>query len=440
MMRVSVLGLVLAASASTAFAVGACSAVSGAGDDAGVAPDGSSLTDGGPAGQDGARGGDPSTGGDGAGGDAAAASDGAASDGALLPDGALPDAGPPEVQLVGRFTASDGVGPSFAFPGSRLVARFNGTAATVKLSQTDGPSGGPSYFNVIIDGAVQPAPIAVTGAGQSYAVASGLMPGVHTVEVEKRTEPNLGVVRYEGFTFPGGGVLLSPPARPARRIELLSDSTIDGFGVEGTRVDTLAGNYCGNGLAPPKYNNVRKSMSAISAATLGAEYFMIAYSGKGITKNEFAGDTLYFQTLYDRTLPDDAASVWNRANWIPDAVVISVGGADFDGRTTEPPGFSAGYGGLVDKIRVSYPSAYIVMTVWSQIKNDTIATRTAMTSSLTAIKNARPADAKLVVFAFTPEANVGIDETGCQYHGNVTHHQNMAAALVANLKATIPGW
>lgn len=429
-MRLFVLGLVLAASVSTGLAVGACSSVESG---AGVAPDGSPLADGGPESQDGARGG-----GDGSNG-ANAGADGAASDGAFLPDGAMVEAGAPAVQLIGRFTASDGVGPSFAFPGSRLVARFNGTAATVKLSQTDPFIGAAhSYFNVIIDGVVQ-APIEVAGTGQSYPIAQGLPAGVHTVEIEKRTEPNIGVVRYEGFTFPGGGALLGPPARPARRIELLSDSTIDGFGIEGTRVNAAAANYCGNGLAPPQFNNVRKSMSAVSAATLGAEYFMIAYSGKGITKNEFAGDTLYYPTLYERTLPDDATSVWNRASWIPDAVVISIGGADFDGRATEPPGFSAGYGGLVDKIRASYPNAYILMTVWSQIKDDNVATRTAMTSSLTAIKNARPADAKLSVYVF-PTANVDVDETGCQFHGNVTHHQNMAAALVAKLKATIPGW
>jgi hypothetical protein len=429
-MRLAVLGLVLAASLSTALTVGACSSVGGAGGDAGVDPDGSSLTDGDPGAQDGAgRAPDGSSGGD----------------GATTVDGAVPDAGPPEagappeVQLIGRFTASDGTGPSFAFPGSRLVARFNGTAATVKLSQTDGFSGGPSYFNVVVDGTVQAAPIAVTGAGQSYAVASGLAPGVHTVEVEKRTEPNLGVVRYEGFTFPGGGVLLAPPTRPVRRIELLSDSTIDGYGVEGSRIAGDA-NYCGNGLAPPQYNNVRKSMGAIAAATLGAEYFMIAYSGKGITKNGDPMDTLHYQTLYDRTLPDDATSVWNRANWIPDAVVISIGGVDFDQQIAEPAGFGAGYGGLVDKIRASYPNAYIVMTVWTQIKGDTIATRPAMVNSLTAIKNARAADTKLVVFPFEPEANVDTDETGCQYHGNVTHHQNTAAALVAKLKKTIPGW
>ena len=145
---------------------------------------------------------------------------------------------------------------------------------------------------------------------------------------------------------------------------------------------------------------------------------------------------MLFQTLYDRALPDRAASAWGFA-WKPDAVVISLGGVDFDGLIAEPAGFTAAYGGLVDKVRGHYPGAWIFLTVWSQIKDDNILTRSAMKASLQGIISARPADLKLSYFQF-PEANVDTQETGCQYHGNEAHHATMAA-LLTTLKNKL-GW
>jgi hypothetical protein len=382
--------------------------------------------------------------------------DAARRDGDTDTDGAIPDDGgiivggdPPAVQLVGRFE-KDAVGDNCAFPGSKIVVRFKGSDASIQLTQTDGFTTGHSWFNVIVDGVLQPK-IQVNGSGVTYAVATDLDPNLaHTVELEKRTEGNLGTVRFEGATFPNGGMLLGPPLRPSRRIEFLSDSTIDGFGIEGDRrgsppLPMLPANYCGDPAvapdygAPPQYNNVRKSMSWVTASALDAEPYFIAYSGKGLTKNGDPADTLLFPTLYDRALPDSDTSVWGFA-WKPDAVVISLGGVDFDGLVAEPAGFSASYGGLVDKIRSHYPSAWIFLTVWSQIKDDTIPTRTAMHNSLQGIIDARAADTKLAYFQF-PEAMAGDgpdgDETGCEYHGNEAHHAAMSSLLAAAIKAKL---
>lgn len=444
-MRFFVFASLVAATVSTGLVIAACSEDS-ANPAGGADPDAAKI-EGGPGSDgsdiDGARGDDGSV--------KDAAFDGTKKDGDTDTDGAIADDGgvieggaPPSVLLIGRFE-NDGVGDKFAFPGSKVIARFKGAAATMRLSQTDVFNVGHSWFNVVVDGVVQPK-IEVNPASFDYAVATNLDPNLaHTVEIEKRTEANLGVVRFEGVTFPGGGVLLGPPARPARRIEFLSDSTIDGFGIEGSRVMGAA-NYCGDPVpatnygALPQFGNARKSMPALAAASLGAEHFLIAYSGKGLTKNEFAGDTLYFPTLYDRVLPDTAGSVYGFA-WKPDAVVISLGGTDFGGLTAEPAGFSAAYGGLVDKIRAHYPTAWIFLTVWSQIKEDSgnAATlpRAGMRAALQGIIAAK-GDARISYFQF-PEANGGLDETGCQYHGNETHHANMAALLTTELKNKL-GW
>lgn len=378
--------------------------------------------------------------------------DAAKKDGDTDTDGAVPDDGgkidggdPPSVQLIGRFEAA-GADFKFAFPGSKLIARFNGTDATVKLSQAAGNSVGDSWFNVIVDGVAQ-ANLQVTGAGVVYPVAVNLAPGAHVVELEKRTESIFGVVTYEGFTFPNGGVLLGPPARKARRIEFLSDSTIDGYGIDGD-LNPVALNYCGvntpenNYGAPAKFSNARKSMATVAATTLNAETFLLGYSGKGLKKNNDPADTLTFPLFYERALPDVAGSAYG-FGLQADAVVISLGGVDLDKLSIAPGGFAPAYGDLVDKVRLHYPGAWIFLTVWAQIKdNGGENTRTALTNALQVVVAARAADTKLSLFQL-PESNGGnfggADESACQFHGNAGLHAAMAALLTAEIKAKL-GW
>jgi hypothetical protein len=342
--------------------------------------------------------------------------------------------GTPGVQLVGRFDDTDPAAPVAAWPGVREVVRFDGTDVSVKLSQTPGFSGGPSWFDVIVDGTLG-TPFSVTGSNEDHVLATGLSAGTHTVEIVKRTEPNLGTVTFGSFTFGNGGKLLAPPARPKRRIEVLTDSTIDGFGVEGNATTT-----CGGG-APAEFNNAEKSTAAFTAKTLGAELVLLGYSGKGITKNQDGSVADTYPQIYGRIIPDTAGSTWAFASNVPDAVVISLGGTDFDGLSSEPAGFSAGYDALVGNVRTHYPNAHIFATVWSQIKDLNLPnTRSAMRASLQGVVNARKGagDSKIWYFEF-PEADFNQDETGCYYHANAAHHAAMAALLSNEIKTRL-GW
>jgi lysophospholipase L1-like esterase len=301
----------------------------------------------------------------------------------------------------------------------------------VTLTQTNGFSGGPTYFNVIVDGA-QTSTISVSGT-QTIAVASGLAAGTHTVELEKRTEAPFGTVRFEGFTFAGGAGLLAPPPRLTRRIEYLGDSTIDGYGVEGDRNVTCTGN-----AAPPEYNNVRKSVASLTAQAVGAELHLAAYSGKGIARNEDGQTADTFGVVYARTLPD-VAGAWNFASYVPDVVVVSLGGADYSGDPggTFPANFTTAYAQLVADIRARYGAGpQVILTVWSQHKayNNV---RQTIGAAIDAVIAGRPAGEKTSKYVF-PEAPPA-DETGCQYHANEAHHLAMAALLTAEIKAKT-GW
>lgn len=361
-----------------------------------------------------------------------ATTDGGATDGSGSTDGSSDaDAQPavPAVQTIGRFDFTDAQNPKTSWPGARIIAQFDGTGVGVTLSSTAGSEGAAAtWMNVYVDGAPKPK-ILVDGANKTFALASGLPAGTHTVEIEKRTEASWGTLTFHGFTFDGGGKLLPPPARAARRIEFLAESTIDGFGVDGDVATTCMGG------APAEYNDARKSMAFYTAKALSAEHHLVAQSGKGLVRNSDPGDTTYYPAIYGRTLAEDPASTWNFASWTPDVVVISLGGADYDGGDTTPNGFQAAYDGLVTSIRTRYPNAHVFMTVWSQIKDPA---RPAMKGVLDAIKAAHAADTKLHVFQLT-EATYPVDETGCYEHATDAHHQETAAELVPVIKAAT-GW
>jgi hypothetical protein len=227
--------------------------------------------------------------------------------------------------------------------------------------------------------------------------------------------------------------LLAPPPLPPHRIEFLSDSTIDGYGILGDTATT-----CPTG-DPPQYNDSGSSFAFFTASASQAEMMLTAYSGKGLTLNEDPQDTEYFQDLYPHALPDSSPSPWDFTRAIADAVVISLGGVDMGGLSEAPPGFQAAYDALVGTVRGHYPSAGIWLTVWSQVSDYPVATRTAMTSALQAIVDARSAagDAAIFLYVF-PEATAA-DGTGCEGHATVAHERAMAALMTTEIQTRL-GW
>jgi hypothetical protein len=337
----------------------------------------------------------------------------------------------PQVMYVGRFDFSDPLGARMGWPGTRVIAQFDGTRLAVQLTQTNGFSGGPSWFDVVIDG-TPGQPFSLTGQSLVVPLASGLAPGAHVVLIEKRTEADLGTVRFEGFTFAGGTGLLPPPSRSPHRIEFISDSTIDGYGVLGDTATT-----CPTG-DPPQYDDSRSSLAFFTASASNAEMVLSSYSGKGFTVNEDPTDTEYYEDIYPNTLPD-SPTPWSFQQDIPDAVVISLGGVDMDGQSVAPAGFQSAYDAFVGTLRTRYPSAAIWLTVWSQVTDSPVATRTAMTNALQAIVGARTAagDDRLFLYVF-PEAGPA-DQTGCEGHATVAHEQAMAALMTSEIQTRL-GW
>lgn len=387
--------------------------------------------------------------------DGAVATDGAlANDGGLANDGALtedadaastdgaveagpdagPDAGPPAVRFVGRFDRSDPNAALFAWPGARIVANFTGTEVKVQLTETPLFTG-PSRFDVLLDGQLQPSVLVPNVGTGTYTLATGLAAGAHTIELYRRTEALVGVTAFLGFEFTGGQ-LLAPPPSPTRRIQFLGDSASNGYGTEGN------GPNCAFSGAT---ENEHRAWPGLVAKDLGADHHDLSYSGKGIVQNNDRNDPDVFRTIYTRILPDSPASTWNAANFSPDVVFITLGGNDWDLPAPAPNvnTFTTKYGELVTYVRGQHPNAHIVCAIAPSINDDyppNFAALTNMRAALTSVVTTRnqAGDAKVYKFEFS-RANDQVDLTGCEYHPSPTFHRKLADEAIAFIK-TKTGW
>jgi lysophospholipase L1-like esterase len=356
-------------------------------------------------------------------------------------DANLGPSGPPAIGYIGRFDTRDLAGPKAAWPGSRIVIRFDGTALTVRLDDVLDPSKpGPSEWDATIDGALQPK-FALLAGPHDYDVAKGLALGVHVVELYKRTESQLGVTQLLSIDY-HGGKLLAPPLPSDRRIEIIGDSAATGFGVDG------AGPACPGANDAAKYESFRASWGAKLGGILAADVHGTTYSGKGLVKDIWRPDTQVMPLLVLRANPEDEASLFDLSTWQPHAVVIMIGGNDFDVGLPVDDGpatlqaFTSAYDALVGTLRASYPQANIFLATSPTLSDDQPAGRASRTNVRTAIASvvtARNGAGDARVRAVEPPVATPAETTGCDGHGGSAFHDRVAQDLEAPLRAAT-GW
>lgn len=384
----------------------------------------------------------PST--DGAGADARDGGAPPAADGGPTnaPDEPL-DPGGPAVQLIGRFDRRDARGPQCGFPGCRILARFDGTAVSVKLEGEywSWMEGAPSEWDVSIDGVVTQKLVLTLGE-HSFDLATGLAPGPHLVELYKRTESQTGLGRFLGFDFKGGR-LLAPPARKTRHLEIIGDSQPAAFGVEhgGLGPNCPGVNWAGT------YQNFRKSFSARLGDIFGAEVFGTVYSGKGIAQNIWSTDDETMPLIYGRANPIDPASRWDWS-WTPDAVLVMMGGNDFavgqpfDRGPTTVGAFTDAFRGFAGDLRGRYPNAWLVLLLSPSVSDAVPEGRQSRTNVATGIhtvvtERVAAGDARILELA--PPVATPDELVGCNGHGTAAYHERVAQQIRPVLAQKL-GW
>lgn len=346
------------------------------------------------------------------------------------------ESGEPAIRIVGRADTRDPRGPRVAWPGVRIVARFEGTSANVRLKEASRPEG-PSRFAVVVDGAVSGEPLVPSEGEADYEIANGLPSGVHTVELRRLTEAQVGTTQLIKLTF-AGGKLLPAPRSPTRRIEFLGDSTSSGYGIEGIAECSFSG----------ATQNDEKTYAALVAKDLDAEYSHLAYSGKGVLQNGDRDDTDVFERVYQRALPDDPGSTWafpesTRA----DVVFINLGGNDWDQTSDafDPPdidAFAAKYVKLVKAIRKGHPSAIVLAALGPSQTDEHPEGFEAYTNGKAALQRAvgslqEAGDER--VHYFEPSRLTDEYRTGCDGHPNAEFHMLLAQEIAGAIKEKT-GW
>ena len=352
--------------------------------------------------------------------------------------------GPARVDFLGRFDTRDPAGPRCGWPGCRIVARFEGTRVTARLAElTDAwMAGGPSEWDVAIDGAWQPKLVMRAGPND-YVLATDLAAGAHVVELYKRSEAQNGTTQFLGYDF-GGGSLLAPPARKTRKMEIIGDSQPAAFGVEGVG----HGPTCPGLNYAAQWQNFRRSLGARLADGLGADVNGTVYSGKGIFKNIWHPDKETMPMLFSRALPIDPNSTWDLSAYVPDVVIVMIGGNDFavgqpvdEGPATLAQ-FSDAYDAFVVNIRKNYPVAHVFL-VTSPSVSDAMPegrnSRTNVMAGIDAVVARRTGAGDAKVYAVIPPVAQPSELTGCDGHGSPEFHQRVADDLAPIVRAKT-GW
>jgi lysophospholipase L1-like esterase len=317
------------------------------------------------------------------------------------------------VRYVGRYDAADTNAVRFGWSGSGFVVRFHGTGARATMR-------GGRYFTVVVDGIVQPAPLAVSQSDATYDLASNLADGEHTIEVYRRTsiafEPTVvGAVEVDGQP------LAVPP--PTRQVELVGDSWSTGHGVDGPN---------GNCSFSAETENHFVTWGAIAARAVGAELSTVAAGGKGIVR-DFNGDrNEQMPTLYERVIGTEAGSTGTIRP--VDAVIVSLGANDFI-NSQLPIEFVEAYASFLGQIRARHPDA-LIACVWPRLDNplETQRARTAIDAAIA--ERATAGDTRVMGADLELEALV---DFGCEFHPGPQTHALMAAKTIAFLGAEL-GW
>ena len=221
---------------------------------------------------------------------------------------------------------------------------------------------GDNYYNVIVDGKVTMV-LHPDNGKRLYTLASGLPPGVHNLELFKRTEWTMGKTWLYGLLPDTHTTLLAAPPLPKRKLEFYGNSISCGYAVEDSS---------GKDRGTSPYENAYIAYASITARHFNTDYHCITRSGIGILISWFP---LIMPEMWDRADASDPTSKWDFTRWTPDVVVINLFQNDawltnmpdheqfkarFGKTAPSPDAIVRAYSRFVQGVREKYPRASII--------------------------------------------------------------------------------
>lgn len=317
-----------------------------------------------------------------------------------------------EVHVSGR-TLAQGDSLRFGWSGVSFTTTFSGTALRATLAA----SSSSNRMEVIVDGVVDPARTITIASGMNeYTVVDQLAPGQHTVTLHRRTEGNVGIATFHGFSVEGGA-LVPTPSPFAHRVEIVGDSISCGYGTECQSA---------NEAFSTKTENHYLTYGAIAGRLLSADVHTIAWSGKGLVANYGTDQSATMPELYGRTFATDAATDWDFSSWTAEAVIINLGTNDWNhSPKVDAATFEAAYDDFASDIESRYPGVAVF-----GIGNALVGS-----AHLTAVKNAMSKKPSRHYVQFALKSGEGI----CCQHPCASTHARWGQELAQAMSSAL-GW
>jgi hypothetical protein len=152
--------------------------------------------------------------------------------------------------------------------------------------------------------------------------------------------------------------------------------------------------------------------------------------------------------LYPRANPEDPTSTFDYEKFVPDVIVVSLGGNDYNIGSPEDTGpapldgFTGKVRDLVGTARTAYPNAHIFLMAYAVLSDDDPPgrlKRTNVTTGLTTVANEHNAAGDARVYFIDPPAADYRELTACDGHGGPEYHARIAK-FVANEVTNRVGW
>ena len=237
--------------------------------------------------------------------------------------------------------------------GSGFSVRFQGSALAAEFYSNMPETKDIAYLKVYIDG-VEQEDIRLDKDIELVMLAEDLDPNAeHTVEVRKRTNARSSTAGLSRLVLMDGQVLA--PEKPKERlIEFIGDSLTVGYmaSKEGktatawnTMTEDITGTYC------PQV-----------AKAFGAEYQVVAISGRGVVRNNGGDENMLFPEIYAQTDIYNAPDMPYDFAVQPDVIVINLGSNDesASNKDLSPKTFRKGMEAFLEQVRQCNPNAQIL--------------------------------------------------------------------------------
>lgn len=348
----------------------------------------------------------------------------------------------PAIEYTGRIDFQNPFKPSFCYSGVSIKTVLVGSDISMSMEDLGvEDEQHTNYYNVMVDDSLYSVLKAQKGK-HNYQLVQGLKAGKHTIEIYKRTECFVGSSRFLGFSVPEGNTIEKPTTK-TRRIEFIGNSITCGYGNEVMVPAPPQGNPS-TGFHSKNENNYL-TYGSITARNLNAYYQSVAYSGRGLYRNNNGSTESTMPVVYKMIFPDELSSpLWDVSTHQPDVLVVNLGTNDFylemEGNFVDEERFVKTYIAFLEELRSLYPQAKIVCAVGNMMSDYWPVDRKCwtriqqLTTTVVTARNAK-GDEALYYFKFDPQS----PPYGEDWHPSTLTHQKMADMLTPFIRE-ITGW